>query len=110
MKKLLVLVLLVMFTVLFSSQVEAQEVKLFEIDGYNIYHLEKNRCPVYVYYDIVGYKDKEEKQPIYEYVSSCNVYEVGSTVQVVKQKHFREYYVFIKNGVIDNSWHDYREE
>lgn len=108
MKKLLILVLMITVFMVFSLNVQAQDSKHFEIEGYTVYQLEKDRCPVYLYYDIIGYKDKEQKQPIKQYVASCNLYEVGTTVQVVTQNHFRDYYVISNNGILDTSWHNYK--
>ena len=102
-KLLLVLLLVLMFMV--SPKVEAKEVEDFQIDGYEVYQLQKNKPQVYLYYDIVGY-DKNKK-PIKTYVTSTLEFEVGDLMQVTKCKvSYKTVHVFVIDGKLDNSWHE----
>lgn len=108
MKKMVILVLMVGLMLVLGLKANAQVVeKDFTIDKVSSYNLEHDRGVVYVYKDLVGYKDKEKTQPIYVYVASTLKFELGQNMKYVTQKNFSDYNVFIIDGVIDTSWHNY---
>ena len=105
MKKILVLILSIMVLVAFSS-VETYAQDSFTIDAVSAYDLDE-RGLVYVYKDIIGYKDKEQTEPIYRYVASKHEFVIGETLNYITLKHFKNYNVFVVDGKPDTSWHDY---
>lgn len=106
MKKFLVLILVLLVMVSFSSM-DAKAYDTFTIDVVEAHDLQKNRGIVYLYKDIIGYEDKEMTKPIYNYVASCIKFEVGTEMSYQTLKHFSNYNVFVIDGKPDTSWHNY---
>lgn len=112
MKKL---VMFLMVLVLFGCKEQDEEivddtytivsVDDFVVDGFSTNQLDKSRPVVYMYYDIVGYADKEMKQPIYAYVPSALQYEIGEELKVATvEKYGIEHRVIMVGEQLDTSW------
>lgn len=89
--------------------ISTQEFTVDEIGSYEYTYGER----VYIYKHIVDYTDEKIPQPIYAYVASKDVYEVGDTFTVATVKFTKGESDFDYNVIqfedlqLDTSWHKY---
>ena len=125
MKKMIVLVLLLVLSfVIFGckedkndvddeiAKIELLSTQEFKVDGFSSYEYIYGER-VYIYKHIVGYTDEKDPKPIYAYVASKDVYEIGDTFTVATVKftkgesEFNYRVIQFTNGDLDTSWHKY---